>query len=117
MKTTIEYLDLVKDEHGVQSDYALAKLLGVTTQSIGQYRNGRSAIGIETAMRIGELLKIDGHAIYADGQIERAKNAQVQDFWRSVSEKFSASFNALLSVGWTGEERRRDYLGRLAFTR
>lgn len=95
MKTT-EYLDAVKVKLSLPSDYALSKVLGVTTQSITQYRSGRSAVGIETAMKIGEFLRIDGHKVYADGQIERAKNSAQSDFWREISEKFSASFKALL---------------------
>lgn len=96
MKTTIEYLDQVKAERGLTSDYALAKLLGITTTAVQQYRSGRSAIGIETAMKVGDILGVDGHAVYADGQIERAKNAEISAFWKTISEKFSESFNALL---------------------
>jgi len=97
MKTTVEYLDAVKAKLRLPSEYALAKALGITQQSVAQYRNGRSALGIETSMKIGELLGVDGHAVYADGQIERAKNAQVLDFWKQISEKFSESFKSLLS--------------------
>lgn len=97
MKTTVEYLDAVKVKLDLPSDYALAKVLGLTHTSIIAYRNGRSALGIETSMKIGEILKLDGHAIYADGQIERAKNPQISDFWKSISEKFSESFKSLLS--------------------
>jgi len=93
---TVEYLDAVKARLELPSDYQLAKVLGVTTQSITQYRSGRSALGIETAMKAGEILRVDGHKIYADGQIERAKNSAQSDFWREISEKFSASFKALL---------------------
>jgi DNA-binding XRE family transcriptional regulator len=97
MKTTNEYLDAVKAKLALPSDYALAKVLGVTPQSMTQYRSGRSSFGVETAVRVGEILELDVHAVYADGQIERAKKPEVSDFWRSVSEKFSVSFNALLS--------------------
>jgi len=96
MKTTVEYLDQVKAELGLPSDYALSKLLGLTHQSIQQYRSGRSSLGVETSMKVGEILGIDGHKVYADGQIERAKNAAVSDFWKSISEKFSESFKTLL---------------------
>ena len=100
MKTTTNYLDEVKAARALPSDYALAKLLGITQQSIQAYRSGRSALGIETAMRVGEILGIDGHAVYADGQIERAKSAEVSAFWQSISEKFSVSFlNHLLGYG------------------
>lgn len=104
MKTTIEYLDQVKAARGLPSDYALAKLLGLTHTSIIAYRNGRAALGVETSMKVGEILGIDGHAIYADGQIERAKNAEISDFWKTISEKFSESFKTLLS----GASPRRD---------
>ncbi len=117
MKSTVEYLEAVKEAAGLPSDYALAKALGVSHTSIIAYRNGRSALGIETSMKVGELLGIDGHAVYAQGQIERAKNAEVTEFWRAISEKFSASFNALLSGSWSGVERRRDYVSRLAHAR
>lgn len=97
MKTTVEYLEAVKAKLALPSDYALAKVLGVTHTSIIQYRNGRSALGIETSMKLGEILGLDGHAIYAHGQIERAKKPEISDFWKAVSEKFSESFKSLLS--------------------
>lgn len=94
---TIDYLDRVKVKLTLPSDYALAKVLGITHVSVSQFRNGRSSMGIETCLKVGEILQLDGHAVYADGQVERAKNQQVADFWKSISEKFSESFKALLS--------------------
>lgn len=102
---TAEYLDAVKARLDIGSDYALAKVLGVSRESVNAFRNGRSAMGIETCIKVGELLDIDGHAVYAQGQIERAKKPEIRDFWQSVSEKFSGSFRSLLS-GWNGVERR-----------
>lgn len=93
---TIEYLDAVKAKRGLPSDYALAKELGITRESVAQYRSGRSALGIETSMKVGEILGLDGHMVYAHGQIERAKNGTQADFWQAISEKFSESFNALM---------------------
>lgn len=116
MRTT-EYLDAVRIKLDLPSDYAIAKVLGVSRESVSAFRNGKSAMGIETCMKVGEILQLDGHAVYAHGQIERAKKPEIAEFWRSVSEKFSASFKTLLSGGWSGEERRRDYSRRLAFTR
>ena len=95
--TTIEYLEAVKAKRGLQSDYALAKLLGVGTSAIIAYRNGRSALGIETSIKVGEILGIDSHKVYADGQVERAKSDDQTAFWKGISEKFSVSFLNLLS--------------------
>lgn len=96
MKTT-EYMDAVKGKLELPSDYAIAKVLGVTRESVSGWRNGRSPFGIETAMKVGEILRIDGHKVYADGQIERAKNSAQSAFWKDIAEKFSESFNILLS--------------------
>lgn len=96
MKTT-EYLDGVRAKLDLPSDYALAKVLDITRESVSQLRNGKTSMGIETAMKVGEILGVDGHAVYAHGQIERAKNQQIVDFWKSISEKFSESFKTLLS--------------------
>jgi DNA-binding XRE family transcriptional regulator len=104
MKTTNQYLDEVKTRLRLPSDYALAKTLGVTTSSVVSFRNGRSAVGIETAMKIAEILGIDEHQVYGDGQLERAKTPAVHTFWKEVSEKFSVSFLNLLS----GAGPRRD---------
>lgn len=105
MRTTIEYLDLIKLRLSLPSDYALAKALGVTRESVSQLRSGKTSMGIETAMKAGEYLHIDGHTIYADSQIERAKKPEIREFWRSVSEKFSGSFRNRLSK-WDGVDRR-----------
>ncbi|MTV36265.1 helix-turn-helix domain-containing protein [Duganella radicis] len=100
MKTTIEYLESVRAKLDLPSDYAISKALGVTRESVSGWRNGKSPFGIETAMKIGEILGEDGHAIYAHGQIERAKKPEIADFWKDISEKFSASFrNLLLGYG------------------
>lgn len=105
MKTTIEYLDMIKRKLSLPSDYALANALGITRESVSQLRNGKTSMGIETALKAGEFLGIDGHAIYADSQIERAKKPEIREFWLSISEKFSGSFRNLLSH-WDGVERR-----------
>lgn len=116
MKSTTEYLDMIKETLKLPSDYALAKALGITRESVSQLRNGKTSMGIETAVKAGDYLGVDGHAIYAHSQIERAKKPEIRDFWQSVSEKFSTSFNDLRSGIWLGEERRRDMSRRLAFT-
>lgn len=97
MKTTVYYLDAVKAKKQFPSDYALAKFLGITQSSVIAFRNGRSAMGIETCIKVGEVLGIDSHIIYADGQLERAKTPEAKSFWLATSEKFSLGFKLLLS--------------------
>lgn len=97
MKTTAEYLDAVKTKLQLPSDYALAKVLGITHVSVSALRHGKSSMGIETATKVGEFLQIDEHIVYSHGQLERAKTQDARSFWLTLSEKFSTSFNSLMS--------------------
>lgn len=94
---SLDYLDLVKKKLDLPSDYALAKVLGITSTAVGALRSSKSSMGIETALKVGEILDVDGHAIYAAGQIERARSPEIRQFWVGVVEKFSTSFNSLIS--------------------
>jgi DNA-binding XRE family transcriptional regulator len=106
MKTTVEYLDAVKRKSGITSNYALAKRLEMSETGIGNLYRGRSGMSIETAMKVGEILGIDSHIIYGDGQVEHAKSPSAKAFWTGLSEKFSVSFLNLLS----GAGPRRDLI-------
>lgn len=97
MKTTAEYLDAIKEKLDLPSDYAISKVLGITRESVSGFRTGKSPFGVETAMKVGEILGIDGHKVYSDGQIERAKKPEIRQFWMSISEKFSMGFEVLIS--------------------
>jgi DNA-binding XRE family transcriptional regulator len=104
MKTTIEYLDAVKRAKGISSNYALAKVLDLSETTVGNFYRMRNAMSIETAVKVGEILGIDSHIIYGDGQVEHAKSPSAKAFWLGLSEKFSVSFLNLLS----GAGPRRD---------
>lgn len=106
---TAEYLDSVKRTLNLTSDYAVAKVLGITRESVSALRNSKNGMGIETCMKVAEILNIDEHIVYADTQIERAKTPEMMHFWRSISEKFSTSFNSLL-LG--ASPRRASFLTR-----
>jgi DNA-binding XRE family transcriptional regulator len=97
MKTTVQYLDAVKRAKGITSNYALAKLLELSETTVGNFYRHRNAMSIETAMKVGEILGIDSHIIYGDGQVEHAKSPSAKAFWAGLSDKFSVSFKSLLS--------------------
>ena len=49
---TIEYLEQVKEKTGARSDYALAKLLGLSTAGMSHYRTGKRTIDDYTAAKV-----------------------------------------------------------------
>lgn len=114
---TIEYLDAVKTAKGLTSDYQLAKLLGFPLSSVSSYRTGRRFFDDDAALTVADALGVNPLAVIAAANAERAKTDQQKARWLELVEKFSASFNALLSGSWSGVERRRDWSRRLATAR
>ena len=97
MKTTTQYLDDVKIKLGISSDYALAKALGVAKQTVSRWSQGKGYFDDDIAIRVAEILGVHPAIILSETHAERSKNPIVQAVWFGMMEKFSASFNALLS--------------------
>lgn len=94
---TIGYLDAVKKRLGIESDYALAKSLGFSLSSVSGYRTGRRFLDDDAALTVAQALNINPLIVIASANAERAKTPEQRERWSGVMEKFSASFNALLS--------------------
>lgn len=85
MKTTNEWLDAVKSQHGIESDYRLAKVLGVATQNVTNWRTGRNGMDAYTAAKVAELLNVDALKVIASAEAERARNDEKRSFWRKLA--------------------------------
>ncbi|MGZ3319664.1 MAG: helix-turn-helix domain-containing protein [Xanthobacteraceae bacterium] len=107
---TIDLLEAVKVRRGVSSDYALAKVLGVTQQAVSSYRSGNSKISDDVALTVAEILHLEPMHVIALANAERAKTEAQKARWLDIVEKFSVPFKSLLSH-WDGRERRHQ--GRL----
>lgn len=102
---TLELLEAVKERRGITSDYALAKVLGITQSAASSYRTGRSRIDDNVALTVAEILQMHPLQVIAVANFERAKTPEQKARWRDVLEKISESFIDLLSP-WDGRERR-----------
>lgn len=96
MKTTIEFLDAAKEKLGIESDYALAKRLGLQLSTVSGYRTGRRFFDDDAALIIATALDIHPFNVIAAVNAERAKTPEQRARWSGVMEKFSLSFNNLL---------------------
>ncbi|KVC55115.1 hypothetical protein WT10_32615 [Burkholderia stagnalis] len=96
MKTTVEWLDAVKARLDLPSDYAAAKILGVTRQAASGWRNGRQTFDDEVCLRVAEILELDPFEVLATVKIERIKDAERRAVWTRALEKFSAGFRTLV---------------------
>lgn len=88
MKTLENYLDEFKEKMNIESDYELAKILGVKRQQITSIRSGKIAIGRAKCIRIASGLKIDPLEIIATIEAAKEKNPDVRAQWvRLAKEK------------------------------
>lgn len=102
---TLEYMQACKERLGITSDYALAKALGLSQTGLSNYRTGRSRMDDDVALKVAEILGLHPLQVIASANAERAKTEEQKARWLSLMEKFSVSFNPLLSL-WNGVERR-----------
>jgi plasmid maintenance system antidote protein VapI len=114
---TIEYLREVKSRCGISSDYALAARLGVTRSAVSKMQQGETSFSDDVALTVAEILGVNPLVVIAAANAERAKTDEQKARWTGLMEKFSESFNTLLSGSWSGVERRRDWSRRLAHAR
>lgn len=82
MKTINEYLNEIKTETG--SDYAIAKKIGVTKQSISIIRR-TGHVKDETAIKIADALGIDRKEVVLAAMIARS-DGEVKKTWESISK-------------------------------
>jgi hypothetical protein len=86
MKSTSEYLDEAKKELNIESDYALAKALGIERTTISNYRAKRSRMDDYTCVQIAYVLRIDPMEVIAAANFEREKDEGRKAFWENFSQ-------------------------------
>lgn len=95
---TNRYLDAVIDRLTLPSDYALAEVLGITTQAVYKMRGG-GAMSATTAAKIAELLEIDPLKVIAESELERATTEDGREVWRRIARKVAVI--AVAAIGGT----------------
>ncbi len=98
MKTTLEFIADVKAKFGIDSDYAAAKILGVSKMTLSSYRNGKSHLGDEAACKVAELLNLDSSYVMACIASERAKKPEVKAAWKHAAEVLHGLAAALVVI-------------------
>ena len=105
---TVDYLGAIKKRHNIKSDYAVAKLLKVSRQTISGYRNTGSTFDHVVAARAAALLDLDPVKVLADIEVERAERAKLpeqREVWERVVKKLATGAGALLVALGLGAPR------------
>lgn len=85
MHTTGQLLDRAKRAQAIQSDYKLAKALGVTANAVTNWRQGRAHPDDATAVRLADMMNRDAGSVMAELHFERAKIPAVKAAWKALA--------------------------------
>lgn len=102
MKSTVQYLDEMKDRLGVESDYALAKALGMTRAAVSKYRTGYSMPDDLACAKIAEVLGVEPMEVIAAINYQRSKTDDARRLWESIWGKAAGAIALSLSVAVVG---------------
>jgi plasmid maintenance system antidote protein VapI len=76
-----EYIEAAKARLNIESDYSVAKKLGVSPNHMTELKDGSRAIPLDMAFKLAITLEMDPAEVVADLEAQRAKNPQKRDFW------------------------------------
>lgn len=86
---TVDFLDALKRQHSISSDYALAKLMKVRATNLSNYRRGVSCFDDDMAIRVAEIGGWPvGYvlACVAEERAERTKRFSAKKAWHEVAK-------------------------------
>jgi hypothetical protein len=90
MKTTADFLDELQRKLGVESDYALGKLMGMQRQHVSHYRTLKTTFDDEKCIKIAEILGADAAEIILAMHYQRAKQPEVKAVWERMAMNIGA---------------------------
>ena len=92
METMGDFVKKLKKRYDISSDYGMAKILGLSPQTMSAHKSGRAKhFSEETAYKIGELTNEDPAYAMVVLAIERAKDDKVREAWRRVARIMRSS--------------------------
>ena len=104
MFSVTDFLDRAKRGAGVDSDYALSKLLGGTRSAISNYRHGKNMPDDSTILALCRMSGDDPEHVAACIQSMRAANDDVAELWRRMAARLekgaaAVAILAALAIG------------------
>lgn len=101
MKTR-NYCLLIIEKYDLNGAYALAKLMGCTTQAASNWLKGKTAFSEQHAKKAAELLELDEKIVMMDRDAETAPTPEVKKVYQDIAQMLrSAAAVLLIALGIT----------------
>lgn len=92
-------LDAVKKTNGWESDYKLAKSLGINPNAVSNYRSKRSLPDELTIQKLAAAGGLDADVLTAQVQAARSRNSETKNMWERIAMRLqTAAATAAVSV-------------------
>lgn len=93
-----DYIKRIQEKTPTGSVYSVAKLMGLPITSVQNYAYGLRQFDDLAAMKVAEILDLDGLAVLADVRASTEKDAKRREFWENLSRKL-AGVTVVLVLG------------------
>ena len=81
-----EWLDKAKEKGNIETDYKLAKIIGINPSALVNIRKRNNGMDNYTAIRIAEILEINRLKVIIDMEVQKAKSKEKKEFWKEKEE-------------------------------
>jgi plasmid maintenance system antidote protein VapI len=100
--TIDELLDQAKKKANIESDYALAKILGVTSGNLSNIRTGKAHPSNEVAVKLATLGKMEEMMVIAEIEYRTANKPEKKKFWKHyIESRGITAVIAMCAIGLT----------------
>lgn len=97
--TTQKVIRKIAKMHDVETDYAIAKLLGCSHVTIGNYRKGKTMMDDTTCLQAANLIRIDPLMLMAKVRLERGVTPRERGVWERYAGRVLLACLILGSYG------------------
>lgn len=98
MFSIAKFLDGVKARAKIDTDYQLAKLIGITQQAISQYRHGKTLPDEVVITKLCTISGDDAGIVLANVEELRAKTEPARLLWRSIAHRLQSTAAAIVAA-------------------
>lgn len=97
MTNTKELLTMLKAHYDGASDYKISKILGISHQAVYAWKQGKTAMSDEAAIKTAEILDIDVDYVLLSVYAERTKGDVASQVFARAAEN-ARPYNSPLSL-------------------
>ncbi|MDP1614478.1 MAG: hypothetical protein Q8L68_01635 [Methylococcales bacterium] len=81
-----EWLDKAKKKLQIESDYELAKIIGIKPSAISNIRKRNAGIDNYIASRLEDILELKRMTVIIDMELQKEKNEEKRKYWQKKEQ-------------------------------